>query len=236
MVNQHSKTVSKLISLCLLAVVIFSVCTSAQSLEQKHSESFRSSIFYARLCNVDLTGDPRTDIMNIAMSQLGYVEGNSKNQYSGLDKGSKNFTEYGLWYDGTQGTNVYHREAWCAVFVSWCAHQAGISEDIFYSHAYTPYGLNWYTDQDLTFTREEIEAGVYTPQPGDVIYYRSPGVSRKTNHVGLVYKYEDGILYAIEGNTNSGDNSTDGGSVCLKSYSITDTFIRYICTPAYDKT
>jgi hypothetical protein len=167
------------------------------------------------------------------MSQIGYVEGDTRTQLSGYESGSANYTEYGLWYDGIYGPGGFQKAAWCAMFVSWCAEQAGISEKVFYQHAYTPYGLNWYSDRDLTYSREAVEKGEYVPRPGDVIYFRAPGVNRTVNHVGIVMQYKDGIIYTIEGNTNTGDNSTDGGQVCLKSYAITDTFIRYICSPQY---
>lgn len=233
LVSRNRKTILRFFSLIALLVLLTSVSTPADSLEVKFSVFYRSGIFYQRLCNVELTGNPRTDIVRIAMSQVGYIEGNNSTQLSGCLVGDKNYTEYGLWYDGIYGPDGFQKGAWCAMFISWCAEQAGIDKTVFYQHAYTPYGLNWYSSRNLCYTRAEIENGEYVPQQGDIVYYLSPGVNRKTNHVGLVYKYEDGILYAIEGNTNAGDRSTDGGQVCLKSYEITDIFIRYICTPQY---
>lgn len=228
------KTILKAFSLMFLLFFVVSISTTADSLQSTYSEQYRAGIFYRRLCNVKLTGDPRTDIINVAMSQIGYIEGNDSSQLSGCVIGNQNYTEYGLWYDGIYGPEGFHKAAWCAMFISWCAEQAKIDKNVFYQHAFTPYGLNWYRNRGLCYTRAEIESGVYTPQPGDVVYFLSPGVNRKANHVGIVLKYEDGILYAIEGNTNSGDRSTDGGQVCLKSYEITDTFIQYICTPQYE--
>ena len=198
MAHEHRKAFLGGFCMILLLLLTISLLIPAGSLEPDCSESYRTGIFYQRLRNVELTGDSRTDIIRVAMSQIGYIEGNSSTQLSG------------------------------------CAQQAGIPEDIFYQHAYTPYGVNWYSDRGLSYTRAQIENGAYVPQPGDLVYFLSPGVNRKVNHVGLVLKYEDGILYAIEGNTNAGDRSTDGGQVCLKSYEITDTFIRYICTPQYE--
>lgn len=119
------------------------------------------------------------------------------------------------------------------MFVSWCAWQAGIpSETVFY-HAYTVYGVNWFTARGLTYTRAQAEDGTYTPQPGDLVYFKSNRNGDKVNHVGILLKYENGILYAIEGNTNDTAHSTNGGQVCLKSYFISDSFIQYICSPNY---
>ena len=88
-------------------------------------------------------------------------------------------------------------------------------------------------EQDLAYTRQQVADGEYLPQPGDIIYFKSNRNSDKVNHVGIVVRYEDGVLYAVEGNTNDTAHSTNGGQVCLKSYEISDTFIRYICSPNY---
>lgn len=41
------------------------------------SASYRSGKYYTQLCNVSLTGNQRTDLVNVARSQLGYHEGNN---------------------------------------------------------------------------------------------------------------------------------------------------------------
>jgi signal peptidase I len=78
-----------------------------------------------------------------------------------------------------------------------------------------------------------VAAGKYTPQPGDIIYFRSDRNENPTNHVGIVTKYSGGTVYTIEGNTSSATISTNGGAVCTKSYSISNTYIVYICKPNY---
>ena len=218
-----------LVLICLLLTAL-----PTYSVEPNFSESYASGIFYRRLKNVTISGDPRTDFVNIAMSQIGYVEGNSKSEISGCTPGTGNYTEFGLWYnDRQEAPGGYERAAWCAMFVSWCAHQAGISSSTVYYHAYTVYGVNWYLNRNLAYTRQQVADGVYTPQPGDIVYFKSSRNGDKVNHVGIVVRYEDGILYAVEGNTNDTAYSTTGGMVCLKSYQISDTFIRYICSPNY---
>lgn len=216
-----------LLCLSLMGLTIYSV-------EPNVSESYASGIFCKRLKNVTPSGDFRTDIVNIAMSQIGYTEGNSKTEISGCTPGTGNYTEFGLWYNNRQDApGGYEKAAWCAMFVSWCAYQAGIPSDTVYYHAYTVYGVNWYLTRDLAYTRQEVADGAYTPQPGDIVYFKSSRNGDKVNHVGIVVRYEDGILYAVEGNTNDTAYSTTGGMVCLKSYDISDTFIRYICSPNY---
>ena len=51
------------------------------------------------------------DIVDVAIGELGYRETGS------------NSTKYGKWY-GMNGA------AWCHMFVSWCADQAGISTSV----------------------------------------------------------------------------------------------------------
>ena len=55
-------------------------------------------------------------LVSVAESQIGYKT---------LSNGT---TKYGTWYGIPKG-------AWCAMFVSWCANQAGISTSIVPKHA-----------------------------------------------------------------------------------------------------
>lgn len=231
--HTHRKPILRIFALALLCASLICLGTPAASVEDDFSSDYRASIFYRRLCNVKLTGDQRSDIVNVALSQISYTEGNDKYSLSGLTKGSKNYTEYGRWYDGIYGPDGYNRAAWCAMFVSWCACQAGISSDTLTYHAYTPTGLQWFKDRARAYTRAQVARGTYTPQPGDVIYFKSSANRNEVNHVGIVVRYGDGIIYTVEGNTYPGENSSEGGQVCIKSYSINDTFIRYICSPDY---
>ncbi len=232
----HRKISLRACAALLLSMVLLFTALPVHSAEEKYSESYASGIFCRRLENVILTGDMRTDIVNVARSQIGYIEGDSTTQLSGCDAGTKNYTEYGLWYNNLQDEpGGYERAMWCAMFVSWCAYQAGIPADIVDYHAYTVYGVNWFSSHDLAYTRQQVEDGVYTPQPGDIVYFKSSRNGNNVNHVGIVVRYADGILYAVEGNTDDTAQSTNGGQVCLKSYEISDTFIRYICSPNYNE-
>lgn len=230
----YRKFILRACSIILMLICLLLLAMPTYSAEPKFSESYTSGIFYRRLSNVGLTGDMRIDIVNIAMSQIGYAEGDSKTEISGCEPGTENYTEYGLWYNNLQDApGGYERAPWCAMFVSWCANQANIPSNAVYYHAYTVYGVNWFIARDLAYTRQQVEDGMYTPQPGDIVYFKSNRNGDKVNHVGIVVRYEDGILYAVEGNTNDTAYSTNGGLVCLKSYPISDTFIRYICCPNY---
>lgn len=189
------------------------------------SSSYRSGSYYSALQDVRLTGDQRSDIVAVAKSQLNYTEGNSAKQLAGTSGGKENFTEYGNWY-GLQ-------DMWCATFVSWCASQAGISTSVVPKHSFTVDGLNFFINKGQAYTRKQVANGTYTPQAGDIVYFKNSRNNNKTNHVGIVTGWSDGTLYTIEGNTKSTGASGNGGGVYAKSYSINDTFIVYICSPAY---
>lgn len=232
---RHDKTVLHILAgIVLTAAIILLTVFPIQSAEPLHSECYASGIFCRRLNNVNLTDDPRTNIVNIAMSQIGYCEGDSLEEISGCTPGTGNYTEYGLWYNNLQEKpGGFEKAAWCAMFVSWCAQQAGIPSDVMYYHAYTVFGVDWFLARNQAYTRQQVADGEYLPQPGDIIYFKSDRNGDKVNHVGIVVRYVDGILYAVEGNTNDTVHSTNDGLVCLKSYDISDTFIRYICCPNY---
>jgi hypothetical protein len=220
------KTFIRIISFCLTLVMLLQVVPlSADALSYSGSSSYKSGKYYTALTKVKLTGNQRTDIVNIAKSQVGYQEGSSSSQLSGTKYGGKNYTEYGRWY-GMQ-------DMWCAMFVSWCANVAGISTSIIPKHAYTPSGLSWFQSRGLAYSRKTVANGGYTPKAGDIIYFKSSRNSNSTNHIGIVTGYSNGTVYTIEGNTSSATISTNGGAVAAKSYSISNTYIVYICKPNY---
>lgn len=117
----------------------------------------------------------RDDIVDVALSQLGYTEG------------PNNDTKYGDWYG-------LPNQPWCAMFVSWCADQANIPQDVIYPFASCTTGFNWFTNEDET-TREHCE-----PEKGDIIFFIWSKGESTPDHVGIVEKVEDGRVYTIEGN------------------------------------
>ena len=223
------KNINRIVAICLaLVMCALLVPVQAEALSYSGSSSYRSGKYYTALTKVSLTGNQRTDIVNVAKSQVGYQEGSSSSQLAGTTYGGRNYTEYGRWY-GMQ-------DMWCAMFVSWCANVAGISTSIIPSHSYTPTGLNWFRNKGLAYSRATVASGGYTPQKGDIIYFKSARNSNITNHIGIVTSYSGKTVYTIEGNTSSATISTNGGAVAAKSYSISNTYIVYICKPSYKGT
>lgn len=146
-----------------------------------------------------------TDLVNIAVKQIG-----------------NGATKYRTWYYGYAGSGI----AWCAVFVSWCANQAGLLNK----------NLIPKSDGAGCFAREGVAKGWgkwyeggTTPQPGDIISFcwngqgRYPGQDKYfSDHVGIVEKVSGGYVYTIEGNTGG---SNDTSTVKRKSYAIKNVYI-----------
>ncbi len=199
----------KRVCLCVILLCLLVQPLSAAALDYSGSASYAGGRYYDALAAISLTGDPRADIVAIAQSQIGYQEGGSSSQLSGEVSGSANYTEYGRWY-GLQ-------DMWCAMFVSWCAFNAGVPTTVVPKHSFTVSGLNQFISWGRAYTRAEVEAGTYTPQAGDIIYFKSARNTNKTNHVGIVTGFSGSTIYTVEGNTSSAAISTNGGAVCAKS-------------------
>ena len=104
---------------------------------------------------------------------------------------------------GNEGGEIYWRwygfedhVDWCAIFVSWCGDQAGmLKEDSLPKYAVCDEGIRWFIRNGKWYNRK-IE-----PKPGMIIFFDwdNDGVSE---HTGIVEKYEDGLIYTIEGNSH----------------------------------
>lgn len=148
---------------------------------------------YRSLWNAAIYGtDGNTDIVAVALSQIGNVGGEP----------------YWSWY------GFESRVEWCACFVSWCSNECGYLEaGILPKFASCSGGAQWFRERGLWQT------GNYQPQPGDIIFFdwADDGQDGSPDHVGIVERVEDGIVYTIEGNS---------GDACkAKSYSIDHTEI-----------
>lgn len=123
--------------------------------------------------------------------------------------GNEGGQKFWSWY-GFEG-----RVSWCACFVSWCADQNGlISSGAVLKFAYCPTGVQWFQSQGKWRDRG------YTPTAGTIIFFDWPkngGPDGISDHVGIVEKCENGVVYTIEGNSSD--------SVRQRSYDINSTSI-----------
>lgn len=105
-----------------------------------------------------------------------------------------NGREYVAWYNQVSGRRISLDSAWCAIFVSWCARQAGIDEGLLPTQAGCTSARNWFKKKGLW--RE----GGHTPQRGDLILFDWDGDPSVSEHIGIVTKVEGGYVHTIEGN------------------------------------
>lgn len=145
----------------------------------------------------------RDRIIEIARGEIGYKEQGN------------NITKYGEWY-GMQ-------DAWCNMFVAWCAAQAGVSEGIIPKYAYVPSTANWFDDRKQ-YKNSKYWDGNYTPKVGDIVLFDWDQTSI-SDHIGFVEKVEGNTLYTIEGNSNN--------MVARRTYSLDSKDLRAFCVPAY---
>ena len=199
------------------------------------SDVYKASKFYKNFTAVTLTGDQRKDVIAIALSQIGYHEGNSTADFGGESKdGIRDFVEYNVMsgqYDNGQGNGVSYGYYWCASFVNWCLRQAGVSKDA--SAGAEISCQRWISacsNAGIFKSR-----GSYIPKSGDMIFFRDKGSSVSSTHIGLVLYVDGGKVYTVEGNTSfNNDYSSDGEYVALKHYSLdSDYIVGYGC-PKYN--
>lgn len=112
--------------------------------------------------------------VEMALSQEGYVEG------------PNNDTKYGTWYG-------MPNQAWCAMFVAWCANQVGVPLTVIPSYCAVRDYESWYRSAGRFGVK-----GSYIPTAGDLIIFTSDGAS----HIGIVTYCDGTTVYTIEGNTS----------------------------------
>ncbi len=226
---KHRRTKKKLAAACALLALSATLALPAGALSPTYrnmTSAYRQSRYYLNLETLTLRGDGATDLVMVAMSQLGYHEGNNVWQCHGENRsfGSANYVEYNYYHgkiDQNGNGRLTYSYPWCASFVSWCARMAGIDQDVL------PDSLNCAAWVRQFRQRGEFHpaSAIYIPQQGDLIFFRAAGSTALATHVGIV-RYEcNGLVYTIEGNR--------GNAVQLAAYDLTNTTIVGYATPDY---
>ena len=137
------------------------------------------------------------EIVTVALSQVGNVGGQP----------------YWSWY-GFDG-----RVEWCACYVSWCANECGyIDSGVIPKFAGCANGVQWFKD------RGQWQDNDFEPSAGQIIFFDWE-CDGEVDHVGIVEKCENGIVYTVEGNS---------GDACRqKQYAVGSSVIYGYGIPAY---
>lgn len=187
----YREVIMKKLIVCMVSFVLIAalLCVGTFALTPTYnvSEQYFNSIFYKRLCDVELTGDFAKDLAAVALSQKDYHEGNSVNDLGGTSTGYGDYTEYCSWYG--------RRVGWCALFISWCARQAGIPESVIKTN------INASGDE-CRFGETKFMFGEHEPMVGDIVYVDNDS-DPQADHVGIITGVDDDYIYTIEGNTSA---------------------------------
>lgn len=116
---------------------------------------------------------------------------------------NNDITPYGEWY-GMNG------QPWCAMFVSWCALQAGTLGKLVPKFAYCPSGKSHYV---MKLSYRSRTSG-YKPKRGDIVFFWDGSV---ISHTGVVVGRSGNTVTTIEGNASR--------MVKKNSYSLNNTYI-----------
>ena len=202
------------------------------------------------------TGNMRDDIIGVALTQVGYEEGEN------------NYTKYGVWYDMPNAP-------WCGIFVSWCANEAGIPTsvlkrtgvanpenfglsyqsgndytpqkgDLFFKEGFTHVGLVYYTEGEYFYTVEGNTSTTSYDGTSVMIrkrlisdfYFSSPNYSGSSNSGGCTHDYEIKIEvdhphkeYKIcskcQNKTYTGNTETNSSCSTCTQESCTHTFSQW---------
>ena len=218
MKNIHKK-LAALIAAGILTAATVTPAAYAIEPSYKVGSAYSQSKFYNRLLAVTLTGDQRYDVIAVAISQLGYHEGNSTSEMHGMNSsGSGNFTEYNRIIGTVGGSYGFE---WCAAFVSWCLRQARVPTSLAVTEASCSRMMDWLSENGSYKKR----SSGYTPKPGDIIFFRASTSVYYSSHVGLVAGYKNGYVYTIEGN--------NGGEVNYHKYEASSAYIMGYGAPNY---
>jgi len=135
------------------------------------------------------TPSPRQKLLAIAAKEVGYAE----------TPANSNKTKYGKWF-GFDGV------AWCAIFVSWCYAQAGITLPRI---GFSKPGFAGCQTAVAFFIKNRMV--VKDPQPGDIVFFDWNGDGRY-DHVGIYRRPNAKRFDTYEGNTSL-TNQSNGGQV-----------------------
>ena len=137
---------------------------------------------------MERSGNWAKDLLAVAQSQLGYRE-SAQNFEIDDNQNLKGYTRYGAWYGFPYGD-------WCAMFVSFCLHYAGVPETAVPRECGTRPWVETLEKRDMYAPAKD-----YLPRPGDMVFFDFDK-DMLADHVGLVsgVNVDEGLLETIEGN------------------------------------
>ena len=203
----------------------------------KATDEYKSSKYYENLKKVPRTGNQAINVIAIALSQVGYHEGNDESEFDGLNaEGTGDFVEYNMLY-GIIDYEIRYGYAWCASFATWCLRQADVSVEQSVQTGKNTYISTHRWKDAFENAGMFVSDKKYEPVTGDIIFFKDVDdktIEVDTSHVGIVL-YSDGKnVYTVEGNTNTimgGEHAFN--CVAVKSYALDSKYIVGYGKPEY---
>ena len=184
------------------------------------SSEYKTSVWYENFTTLKLGRNDRNNVLRIAVSQLGYHEGNSSADFDGMNHlGTDNYIEYARLLTPNWNNNSFD---WCACFVNWCLNQARFDK----ASSEISCG-NWITElkgMDM-WQASAAYGGKYLPQPADFIFFDWDKNNQWSDHIGFVLYTTATHVHTIEGNAND--------QVMVRSYELDDPRVMGYGTPPY---
>ena len=219
----------------LLVLFISMPKLSEKIAEESDIESYIKTVGQGSLVTVDgindtgvtLTGSERTDIVNVANSQLGVVE-----DYSDA---AEYYTKYNRWYwefvnikdasgkllydpwgwsDASKKTAQVAKTSWCYFFLGWAADAAQCNLTVYKANkgffidgqvarSYNTGGdPGWYKVHKRAFEINSTKDVIENTIPGDLVVGKS-ATGNGNHHIFMVSENNGTTLKTIEGNINS---------------------------------
>ena len=139
-------------------------------------------------------------------------------------------TKYGREFARRTGVGWYGASGvpYCAMFVSWCLWQIGLSVPG-YPTAYVPSGV------EGARRAGRLLSDPRDAQPGDIVNFDwNPASHDGADHVGIVEANLGWCLQTIEGNTSSGSGGSQGNGGLVARRRRTWGVVHSVIRPAYD--
>ena len=122
-----------------------------------------------------------------------------------------------------QGSSSGFYKSWCAIFISWCARQAGIPTSIISNATYACAGSDYGDFKNLDF----YSRGSYTPKVGDLIFFDwLDGDQYVWDHVEIVIGVDSSNVTTLGGNTGTNDVKT-------RNWNLSHQYIKGYGVPKY---
>lgn len=170
-------------------------------------------------------------VIDIALAEVGYLEKASNRNLDSktANAGSANYTKYGRDMHKLYPSVMDFPASWCDAFVDWCFQKAyGVSN----AKGLIGGNFNDYTPASAQLYKNKKAWG-HTPKIGAQIFFKN---TKRICHTGLVYDFDNKYVYTVEGNTSGASGViANGGGVCKKRYSLTNSKIAGYGYPKYDK-